>query len=190
MRKPRREIWKCAKCYWTQTDCFDCAQCGREYLAHLGIFEEDVYIYGNVEIGAGVDICGPADINGNLCSVKIGDGCDIGAFTAINCASSHKRCLGLAEEIERKPIVLEAHVFVGSHCLILGGAHIGHHSVVAGYTRVDPGIYPPWSLIYGSHPTQVKRGFYDPSKIEGRYDRNLYRPENGFIAGSFYPPGA
>lgn len=123
-------------------------------------YRPDVQIYGNVTIGAGVDIAGPCDINGNHSSITIGDHADIGAFGAITCADSHKRCLGLSSEIERKPIKIGKRVFVGSHCLILGGVTIGHHCVVAGHTRVDPGIYPPYSLIYGAWPTRVKKGYY------------------------------
>jgi acetyltransferase-like isoleucine patch superfamily enzyme len=119
-----------------------------------------VQIHGNVVIGEGVHLSGPLDINGNDCQVVIGEGCDIGAFTAINCADSHMRCLGLSSRIERKPITLEHHIFVGTLCLIKGGVFIGHHSVVAGGSVVDMGIYPPYSLIYGSYPTQVKPKYY------------------------------
>jgi acetyltransferase-like isoleucine patch superfamily enzyme len=63
------------------------------------------------------------------------------------------------EQIERRDIVIEAHVFIGSHSFVKGGAHIGHHSVVAAGTIVGPGAIPPYSLIAGN-PMRVKPGYY------------------------------
>ena len=48
---------------------------------------------------------------------------------------------------------------MGSHCLIKGGAQIGHHSVVAAGTIVDGIIIPPFSLISGN-PMKIKKGYY------------------------------
>ena len=82
--------------------------------------------------------------------LNIGDNCDIASFVAINCADSHKKTIGLSEYIEKKPIVIESNVFIGSHCLIKGGVHIGHHSVIAAGTIVDASIIPPYSLVSGN----------------------------------------
>jgi acetyltransferase-like isoleucine patch superfamily enzyme len=75
----------------------------------------------------------------------------------VNVADSHRRCIGLSDEIGRKPIVLEDHVFVGSHCFIAGGAHIGHHSVIAAQSIVRAGVIPPYSLVLGR---SVRAGYY------------------------------
>ena len=58
----------------------------------------------------------------------------------------------------RKDIVIEDHVFIGSHCAILGGAIIGHHSVIGAGTVVR-GTIPPYSLVLGN-PMIVKAGYY------------------------------
>jgi acetyltransferase-like isoleucine patch superfamily enzyme len=41
----------------------------------------------------------------------------------------------------------------------MGGAHIGHHSVVAAGTIVGRGVIPPYSLVSGN-PMRVKPGYY------------------------------
>jgi perosamine synthetase len=64
--------------------------------------------------------------------------------------------------VDRRDIVLEDHVFVGSHCVIKGGAHIGHHSVVAAGTIVEGRPIPPYSLVVGN-PMVVKPGYYLPA---------------------------
>lgn len=122
-------------------------------------FHPLVWIVGEPEIGEGVYIGAFSEVNGKGAKVVIGDNCDIASFVSINCADSHKRCIGLAEEVERKDITLEQNVFVGSHSVIKGDAHIGHHSVVAAGTIVGPGVIPPYSLVIGN-PMQVKPGYY------------------------------
>lgn len=130
-------------------------------------FHPLVWIIGEPEFGRNVFVGAFSLINARGSRLTIGDGCDIASFVAINVADSHKRCLGLAGEIEREPIVLEDHVFVGSHCVIKGGAHIGHHSVVAAGTVVDAARIPPYSLVSGN-PMTVRAGYYR-SAVEGEH---------------------
>jgi acetyltransferase-like isoleucine patch superfamily enzyme len=122
-------------------------------------FHPFVWITGDPEIGDGVYIGGFSEVNARGARVSIGAHCDIASFVSINCADSHKHCIGLTNEIERHDIVIEDHVFIGSHSFVNGGAHIGHHSVVAAGTIVGPGVIPPYSLIAGN-PMRVKPGYY------------------------------
>ena len=122
-------------------------------------FHPMVWINGTPEFGQGVFIGGMSEVNAKGATVKIGDHCDIASFVAINCADSHKRCIELSDEIDRKDITLEHHVFVGSHSVIKGGAYIGHHSVVAAGTIVEGVNIPPYSLVIGN-PMVVKANYY------------------------------
>ena len=122
-------------------------------------FHPLVWINGTPKIGKGTYIGGMSIINAKDVKVEIGENCDIASFVSINSADSHKRCLGLNEEIDRREIILEDHVFVGSHVVIKGGAHIGHHSVIAAGTIVDGEKVPPYSLVVGN-PMVVKPGYY------------------------------
>ena len=124
-------------------------------------FHPLVWIVGDPLIGQNVYIGGLSEVNARGAQVKIGDNCDIASFVSINSADSHKKCIGLAADVERKDITLEHNVFVGSHSVIKGGAHIGHHSVVAAGTIVGPGTFPPYSLIVGN-PMVVKERYYEP----------------------------
>jgi acetyltransferase-like isoleucine patch superfamily enzyme len=98
-------------------------------------------------------------VNGNGARVVIGKNCDIASFVSINCADSHKRCIGLAKEVERRDIVIEENVFIGSHSFVRGGAHIGRNSVVAAGTIVGSERIPAYSLVSGNLMT-VKVGYY------------------------------
>ena len=122
-------------------------------------FHPLVWIGGEPEIGKNVYIGGMSEVYAKAAKVVIGDNCDIASFVVINCTDSHKRTIGLSEEIERKDIILENNVYVGTQSFIGGGVHIGHHSVVGAGTIVREGNYPPYSLIVGN-PAVVKEGYY------------------------------
>jgi acetyltransferase-like isoleucine patch superfamily enzyme len=122
-------------------------------------FHPLVWILGEPEIGEGTTIGGFAAVNATGARVRIGAHCDIASFVSINAADSHRRCIGIDEAIERRDITIEHHVFIGSHSVVKGGAHIGHHSVVAAGTIVDAGVIPPYSLVSGN-PMRVRAGYY------------------------------
>lgn len=122
-------------------------------------FHPLVWIVGDPEIGADVYIGGFSEVNANGAKVEIGDHCDIASFVSINCADSHKKCIGLSAEVERRDILIEDHVFIGSHSVIKGGARIGHHSVIAAGTIVGAIEVPPYSLVVGN-PAVVKPEYY------------------------------
>lgn len=126
-----------------------------------------VWIVGEPEIGKDVYIGGMSEINAKDVKVIIGDNCDIASFVSINCADSHKKCIGIMQKTERRDIIIENNVFVGSHCVIKGGAHIGHHSVVAAGTIVEGIDIPSYSLIIGN-PMKVKMNYY--SKFNKKND--------------------
>lgn len=122
-------------------------------------FHPLTWINGEPIVGENVYIGGMSEVNATGCTVRIGDDCDIASFVAINAADSHRLTLGLSDKVDRKDITLEHNVFVGSHSVIKGGAHIGHHSVVAAGTIVEGVTIPPYSLIIGN-PMQVKESYF------------------------------
>lgn len=127
-------------------------------------FHPLVWIHGEPNIGDGVYIGGFSEVNAAGSSITIGEGCDIASFVAINVADSHQQCLGMSVEIQRRPIVIEDHVFIGSHSVIKGGAYIGHHSVVAAGTVVEGVKIPPYSLVVGN-PMTVRVAYYKGKSI-------------------------
>jgi acetyltransferase-like isoleucine patch superfamily enzyme len=131
-------------------------------------FHPLVWIMGEPEIGENVYIGGMSEVNAKGASVKIGDNCDIASFVTINCADSHMKCIGLSVDIDRRDILIEAHVFIGSHSVIKGGARIGHHSVVAAGSVVGPIEVAPYSLVAGN-PATVKSGYY-LNRVTRRHD--------------------
>ncbi len=123
-------------------------------------FHPLVFVHGEPVIGEGVYVGLFSEINAKGGRVEIGRNCDIASFVSINVADSHRKTLGLADDIERGEIVLGESVFVGSHAFIGGVTAIGHHSAVAaGTILVNGGVIPPYSLVVGN-PAVVKPGYF------------------------------
>ena len=116
-----------------------------------------VWINGEPEIGPGTYIGGFSEVNAKGARVIIGRDCDIASFVAINVADSHRKSVGLADHNDCQDIIIGDCVFVGTHCAILGGAEIGHHSVVSAGVVVRAGVIPPFSLVLQG---EVKPSYY------------------------------
>lgn len=118
-----------------------------------------VWVNGEPEIGPGTYIGGMSEVNAKGARVVIGANCDLASFVAINVADSHRQTIGLSEENDVRDIFIGDNVFIGSHSVVLGGATIGHHCVIAAGTVVRAGEIPPYSLVIGN-PAVVKPGYY------------------------------
>ena len=90
-------------------------------------FHPLVWINGDPEIGESTYIGGFSEINAKGARVVIGARCDIASFVAINVDDTHLRAIGLADTPDCRDIEIGDHVFIGSHCVVLGGARIIHH---------------------------------------------------------------
>ncbi len=122
-------------------------------------FHPLVWINGDPEIGDGTYVGGLSEINAKGARVVIGANCDIASFVVINVSDSHLKAIGLADVPQLRDIEVGDHVFIGSHSAVLGGARIGHHSVIGAGTMVRAGDIPPYSLVVGN-PMVVKPGYY------------------------------
>lgn len=116
------------------------------------------WITGTPAIGEGCWIGAFTLIDGQG-GLTIGKGCDISSGAQILTHSTAKRCVSERRvAIERKPTVIEDHVFVGTNAVILMGCRIGHHSIVAaGAVVLEDTVIPPYSLVAGVPARVVKR---------------------------------
>lgn len=109
------------------------------------------WITGEPVIGEGTWIGAFTLIDGQG-GLTIGRGCDISTGAQVLTHSSMRRCLTEHSypHVDRRPTVIEDHVFVGTNAVILMGAHVGHHSVIgAGAVVLENAVIPPYSLVVG-----------------------------------------
>lgn len=128
------------------------------------MIEDGVRLLGNVELGRDVSIGTPGEINGRGSFIRIGDGCDIASYVTVTALSSHKRCIGLSSEIERKPVTIGHHVFIGQGAIVLGGTEIGHHSVIGAGVVLAGQKIPPYSRVTLPAPI-IKAGHYAQRRV-------------------------
>jgi acetyltransferase-like isoleucine patch superfamily enzyme len=127
---------------------------------------------GDAEIGENTAIGGFSDINGKGARLIIGSNCDIASFSSINVTDSHYQAIGLEEAASHKDIIIGDYVFIGSHCVILGGTKIGSHSVIGAGTIIRGETIPPYSFAVGN-PVSIKPEYYKKLFIE----KGLIKPD-------------
>ncbi|MBM4068000.1 MAG: acyltransferase [Planctomycetes bacterium] len=132
-------------------------------------FNPHCWITGEPEIGAGTWIGAFTLIDGQG-GLKIGRGCDISSGAQILTHSTVRRCLTERgyDKVDRRPTVLEDHVFVGTNAVVLMGSHIGHHSVIgAGAVVLENSVIPPYSLVVGVPGRVIRELQGDIEKWQG-----------------------
>lgn len=84
--------------------------------------------------------------------LTIGKGCEIGNGTQIMTHSTARRTVTerAHPDVDRAPVEIGDHVFIGVNVSILMGVKIGHHSIVAAGAVVSQfAEFPPYSVIGG-----------------------------------------
>ena len=107
-------------------------------------------IYGHHKVGRNVFI-GPYAIIDGTGPLTIGDDTHVSLHAMIWTHTTYPLALGgdtINEKIKIEEVVIENNVFIGAGTIILPGAQIGHHSIVAAGAIVTSNI-PPYSLAEG-----------------------------------------
>ncbi|RME76557.1 MAG: acyltransferase [Chloroflexi bacterium] len=107
-----------------------------------------------LSIGEGTEI-GDRTIINVARSVTIGARCSISWDCDISDTDFHQVILKGGETPPvTAAVVIEDDVWIGSHCIILKGVTIGHHSVVAAGSVVHRSV-PPYSLVAGNPARRI-----------------------------------
>ncbi len=125
-------------------------------------YNPHAWIIGNPEIGEGCWIGAFTLIDGQG-GLKIGRGCDISSGAHILTHSTVRRCVTERRynEVDRSPVEIGDHVFIGENATILPGVRVGHHSIIgAGAVVLEDSVIPPYSLVVGV-PARVVRSIRD-----------------------------
>lgn len=109
------------------------------------------WIIGDPSIGEGCWIGAFTLIDGSG-GLTIGKGCDISSGAQIVTHSSARRTVTARAypDVDRAPIEIGDHVFLGTNAVVLMGSKIGSHSIVAaGAVVTEFSEFPPYSMIAG-----------------------------------------
>lgn len=125
-------------------------------------YNPHAWIIGSPKIGEGTWIGAFCLIDG-LGGLEIGKWCDISSGAHILTHSTVKRCISERKynQVDKSPVVIGDHVFIGENATVLRGSEIGHHSVIgAGAVVKENSKIPPYSLVAGV-PARIVRNIKD-----------------------------
>ncbi len=107
------------------------------------------WVLGDPEIGEGTWIGAFTLIDGSG-GLRIGRGCDISSGVHIYTHSSARRCVsGRAHpHVDRAPVTIGDHVFIGANAVVTMGVGIGDHAVVGAGAVVTRDV-PALTVVTG-----------------------------------------
>jgi acetyltransferase-like isoleucine patch superfamily enzyme len=116
-------------------------------------YNPHAWIIGQPEIGEGTWIGAFTVVDGSG-GLRIGRGCDISCGVHIYTHSTVRRCVsGRAyDSIDRQPVLIGDHVFIGANAVVMMGVTIGDRSVVAAGAVVSADV--PEGTIVGGVPAR------------------------------------
>ena len=117
-------------------------------------YHDQAWITGDPEIGPGTWIGAFAVLDGSG-GLRVGAGCDIGCGAQIYTHSTVRRCVtGRAHpHVDRAPVTIGDHVFVGPNAVILMGTTIGDRAVVGAGAVVTKDVAP--ATVVAGVPARV-----------------------------------
>lgn len=157
-----------------------------------------VSILGDTSIGRNTTLWGPnIFIRTALFGVHIGSFCSIAKDVSIQEHSHDLQCFTTAfirqnvtksanykeEVVSKGKIVIENDVWIGSHSVILGGAHICTGAVVAANSVVN-GYVPPYAVVGGS-PAKIIKYRFEPETIEALLKTEWWNWSDEKIKGEY-----
>jgi acetyltransferase-like isoleucine patch superfamily enzyme len=109
------------------------------------------WVIGEPEIGEGVWIGAFTLLDGSG-GLKVGAGVNVSSGAQLVTHSSARRTVTerAYPHVDRAPIEIGEHTFIGTNAVVLMGSKIGHHSIVAaGAVVPEFSEFPPYSVIAG-----------------------------------------
>ena len=116
------------------------------------IYNPHALILGDPTIGEGTWIGPFTLIDAKHAKVTIGKGCNISTGAQIISHSTVHRCVSerTYDKIDTADTTIGDFCFIGSNAVVLMGAVIGHHSVIAaGCVVPEKSNIPPYSIVAG-----------------------------------------
>ena len=112
-------------------------------------YNPHAWVIGEPVVGEGTWIGAFTMIDGSG-GLTIGKGCDISSGAQLNTHSSVRRCVSGREfpSVERAPVHIGDHVFIGAGAIVNMGVRIGDHSVVAAGAVVSKDV-APYTVVGG-----------------------------------------
>lgn len=132
-------------------------------------WNEHAWVIGEPEVGVGTWI-GAFTVIDSSGGLTIGAGCDISCGVQIYTHSTAKRCVSARayDVIDRAPVTIGDHVFVGAGAVINMGVTVGSHAVIGAGAVVTKDI-PERAIVAGVPARVVGRVELSPDDTPPRF---------------------
>jgi len=129
-------------------------------------YNEHAWIIGEPVIGDGTWIGAFTVVDGSG-GLTIGRGCDISCGVHIYTHSTVRRCVSGREypDVDRAPVVIGDHVFIGANAVVMMGVTIGDRAVVGAGAVVSRDV-PPGTVVAGVPARPTGRVVVDGDRVE------------------------
>ena len=133
--------------------------------------DESAQVIGDVEIGEESSVWMTVVIRGDVHRIRIGRRSNVQDGTVVHVMKdTHATTIGDDVTIGHAAVIhgctIEDRCLIGMGAILLNGAHVGRHSIVAAGTLVVEGMeIPARSLVMGS-PARLKRSLTDAEVAE------------------------
>ena len=144
---------------------------GRDAVFGAAGYNPHTWILGSPEIGDGTWIGAFTVIDGSG-GLRIGRGCDIASGAQIYTHSTVRRCVSARKHarVDRAPVTIGDHVFIGPGAIVLMGVTIGDRAVVSGGAVVSNDV-PPLTIVGGVPARPIGRVEVDDDDVRLLFDR-------------------
>ena len=128
-------------------------------------YNPHAWIIGAPDIGEGTWI-GPFTVIDGSGGLRIGRGCDVSCGVHIYTHSTVKRCVSgrVYGTVDRAPVVIGDHVFLGANAVVMMGVTIGDRAVVAAGAVVTADV-APHSIVGGVPARPIGRVELDGADV-------------------------
>ena len=128
-------------------------------------WNEHAWVVGDPVVGEGTWIGAFTLVDGSG-GLTIGKGCDISSGVHIYTHSSTRRCVSARAYpvVDRAPVVIGDHVFIGANATVNMGVTIGDHSVVGAGAVVTRDV-PAYTVVQGVPARPTARVVLDGERV-------------------------
>ena len=140
----------------------------RPAVAETAFLASGAVLIGRVTVSAGASIWYAAVLRADLDSIFIGersniqDGCVLHADPGVPLSLGSDVTVGHNATLHG--CTVEDQVLVGMGAIVLNGAHVGHHSIIAAGALLTEGQQVPGGVLVAGVPGKVRRELYEAER--------------------------
>ena len=157
-------------------------------IAASAYIEDSAQIIGDVVVGEDSSIWFHAVVRGDVNAIRIGresniqDNCVVHGYKEKHAVAVGDR-VTVAHSVNLHGCTIEDDCLIGIGAIVMNGAHIGHHSIIAAGTLVPEGMQiPPGSVYLGAPARRHREASDGDRRMISTHAANYVEYKNQYLA--------